>query len=210
MSLYGNTDSAANVTKVESTLSADTSGEVVLFVDEAEALLEENRNRGIDGPGWWTYFTYTDTSGATRHKAEKLVALADPQGPETQADDATVADVSTTITFSINLAAVPGVPDPYTGSDLTVTAASSDGAQLTYQWQRRTTGSTRFTNCSATLDGGVYGATGAGTSASGAPIALTITGAAKADLDGAEYRVKITSASGAEEVISDVAALTFA
>ena len=52
------------------------------------------------------------------------------------------------------------------------------------------------------LDGGVYsGQTGA---------TLTITSAAKADLDGYKFRVKLTSDAGAEEVTSDAATLTYA
>ena len=46
----------------------------------------------VGGP----YFTYTDTEGNTRHKAEMLVTIAGPDlnANETQADDAAAADIS--------------------------------------------------------------------------------------------------------------------
>ena len=66
-------------------------------------------------------------------------------------------------------------------------------------------------NITSSLDGGVYGNTGAATGVtSGAATALTITAGTKAALDGYEYRVKITSAGGAEEVTSAYKSITFA
>ncbi len=102
MSLYGRTDSNANKSKVESTISASSQAKTIVFVDETEAQLSENRQRGIDGPGWWSYFTYTDSDGNTRHKSEKLMAMAnaDANANETQSDDTIAADVASAITIS--------------------------------------------------------------------------------------------------------------
>jgi hypothetical protein len=102
MSLYGRTDSNANKTKVATTIATTSVTPTIVFVDETEASLTANKNRGINGPGWWSYFTYTDTEGNTRHKAEKLMHLnnADVNANETQSDDTIAADIATTITIS--------------------------------------------------------------------------------------------------------------
>ena len=47
MSLYGDTDSNANKTKVETTVAADASGGTVVFVDETEAALSENQELSL-------------------------------------------------------------------------------------------------------------------------------------------------------------------
>ena len=102
MSLYGRTDSNANKTKAGVGIGASSQAKTVLYIDETEAALEANKERGLNAPGWWSYFTYTDSSGATRHKAEQLVFVAggDTNSNETQADDATAADVAVTIAIT--------------------------------------------------------------------------------------------------------------
>jgi hypothetical protein len=102
MSLYGRTDSNTNKAKAGVGIAASSITPTVVFVDETEAALNENRTRGIDGPGWWSYYTFTDDAGDTRHKAEKLVALsdADTNANETQSDDTIAADVASAITIS--------------------------------------------------------------------------------------------------------------
>ena len=204
MSLYGRTDATANRDKVALTRGngAGTATETIVFVDETEAGLSENTERGITAPGWWAYRTYTDGSGKTRHKAEHLMVLsnADINANETLADDTIAADVASAITISAQPANVTGAADPFTGT-FAVTA-SADAGTVVYQWQRKTATSTRWVNIGASTDGSVYTDFTTAT--------LTITGAAKADLDGYEYRVKLTSTAGAEEVISDAASLTFA
>ena len=44
----------------------------LVFVDETERTKAANESRGISGPGWWLYRTYTTHNGDTRHKAECL------------------------------------------------------------------------------------------------------------------------------------------
>tara|TARA_B100000963_G_scaffold339042_1_gene336455 strand:+ start:182 stop:469 length:288 start_codon:yes stop_codon:yes gene_type:complete len=94
MSLYGRTDSNANVAKAGRGIAASSQSKTVVFVDDTEAALAANKARGINAPGWWSYFTYTDAGGATRHKAEHLVTIANPDlnANETQDDDTIAAD----------------------------------------------------------------------------------------------------------------------
>ena len=102
MSLYGKTDSNANKTKAGRGIAASSQAKQTVFVDETEAALAENKARGLNAPGWWSYYTFTDSSGATRHKAEMLVTLADAEAnsSETQHDDSVAADVSVAITIN--------------------------------------------------------------------------------------------------------------
>ena len=199
MSLYGRTDSADNVTKASRGIAASAQAKTIVFVDNQEAALKENKDRGINAPGWWSYYTYTDAAGTTRHKAEHLVFISNPDlnANETLADDAIAADVASAITISAQPADVTGAADPFTGT-FTVTA-SADVGSVVYQWQRQTATGTRWTNIT---DAGVYSGSATAT--------LTLTAADKADLDGYKFRVKLTSDAGAEEVISDTATLTFA
>ena len=172
----------------------------VVFIDEVEATLAENTERGLNAPGWWQYTSYTDASGETRHKCQHLAAFKSAPANTADSDDDVAADAASAITISAQPADVGAAADPFTGT-FAVTAAA-DAGTVEYQWQRQTATSTRWVNITGTLDGSVYsGQTGA---------TLTITGAAKADLDGYKYRVKLTSDAGAEEVISDAATLTFA
>ena len=172
----------------------------VVFIDAVEATLAENTERGLNAPGWWQYTSYTDASGETRHKCQHLAAFKSAPANTADSDDDVAADAASAITISAQPVDVGAAADPFTGT-FGVTAAA-DAGTVEYQWQRQTATSTRWVNVTGTLDGSVYsGQTGA---------TLTITGAAKADLDGYKYRVKLTSDAGAEEVISDAATLTFA
>lgn len=71
-----------------------------IFIDETEATLAENRERGLTAPGWWEYMTYTDSSGATRHKAIHLVSFKDAPVNAADADDNVAADAASAITIS--------------------------------------------------------------------------------------------------------------
>jgi len=276
MSLYGRTDTVGNQTKASIGVAATSQAKTIVFVDDTEAALEENKGRGINQPGWWSYYTFTDCDGNTRHKAECLVTLADPEAnaDESLSDDTIAADVASAITISgqpsnqttktpaggiltvtragtaatgtasytnvayttassgtgatFNVSRAGGVytvtrtaaGSGYAASDtitvlgsalggvdttndLTITVAtvataaatfsvtaSATTGSLAYQWQRRTTVGGRWSN--------VSGATSS---------SLALTGLTTAS-DGYEYRVKLTSSAGAEEVISDAATLT--
>ena len=203
MSLYGRTDSNANVTKAGRGIAASSQAKQVLYIDETEAALEQNKERGLNAPGWWSYFTYTDASGATRHKAEQMVFVAggDTNANETQADDAIASDVTSSVSITLQPADQTGLADPANAS-LVVTISTSPGGAGVFQWQKQTATGTRWTNVTA---GGVYGIADNNLDST-----LTLTGVDKATFDGYKFRVKITSDLGAPEVISDTATLTFA
>ena len=201
MSLYGRTDSNANKTKAGVGIAASSQAKTTVFVDETEAQLNETKSRGITGPGWWSYFTYTDSSGATRHKAEQLVFIANPDGTENQEDDTIAADVASAVTITVQPA--NSTSSTEAGSfTLTTTTTGTPGA-LAYVWQRQTAGGKRWTNITASLDTGI-------TYADFTTATLAYSGLAGDTLDGNKFRVKVTSAGGTEEVMSDGAAtLTF-
>ncbi len=192
MSLYGRVDSTANQTAVGRTIgnSGGSVTKTIVFVDETEAGLAANKERGITAPGWWAYRTYTDAAGNTRHKAEHLMFLTNPEAnaDETLSDDTIAADVQATITVGTQ-------PTDQTtssgGATFTVAATCDNSGTVTFQWQRKVSGSTRYVN--------VSGATSA---------SLALTGQTS-DEDGDKYRVKLNADVGAPEVISDAVTLTF-
>lgn len=192
MSLYGRVDSAANQTQAGLARGngAGSATETIVFVDETEAGLAANKARGLSSPGWWAYRTYTDAAGKTRHKAEQLAFITNPEAnaDETLSDDTIAADVAATITVGTQ-------PTDQTtssgGATFTVAATCDNSGTVTFQWQRRTSSSARWTN--------VSGATSA---------SLALTGLTNA-ADGYQYRVKLNADVGAPEVISDTVTLTF-
>jgi|TARA_B100000035_G_scaffold65217_1_gene52984 hypothetical protein len=192
MSLYGRVDSAANQTQAGLARGngAGSATETIVFVDETEAGLAANKARGLSSPGWWSYRTYTDAAGKTRHKAEQLAFITNPEAnaDETLSDDTIAADVAATITVGTQ-------PTDQTtssgGATFTVAATCDNSGTVTFQWQRRTSSSARWTN--------VSGATSA---------SLALTGLTNA-ADGYQYRVKLNADVGAPEVISSTATLTF-
>jgi len=191
MSLYGRTDSNANKTKAGRGVSASSQAKQILFIDDTEAALAENKARGLNAPGWWSYFTYTDSEGHTRHKAEMLVTIAGPDlnANETQADDAAAADVSVVITIN----AQPITQAVAVGAVLSLIADAiatppGDASTLQYQWQKKS--GRRWINVGVntpTYDVPVY-----------------------AETDAGDYRCKLTTTSGAAEVITATATVTTA
>ncbi|AFD02792.1 head protein [Synechococcus phage S-MbCM6] len=200
MSLYGRTDSNANKTQA-GLARGNGSGsvsETIVFIDAAEAVLNENASRGITGPGWWAYKTYTDGAGNTRHKAECLAFISKPDGSESLSDDTIGADVASAVTITAQPAASTSSSEAGTFT-LTTTTTGTPGA-LAYQWQRQTAAATtRWVNIAADTDTGI-------TYADFTTATLAYSSYGDDSLDGYKYRVKITSAGGTEEVISDGAA----
>ena len=192
MSLYGRTDSNANKTKAGVGVGASSQAKQTIYIDETEAALEANKERGLNAPGWWSYFTYTDSSGATRHKAEQLVFIAggDTNANETQADDAVAADANVVIAIGTQ----PQNTTVAVGAQLQLTVVATatppgDNSVLTYQWQKKS--GNRYNN--------VSGATSA---------AYTVATAAAGDAG--TYRVKINSTNGGKELISSNAVVELA
>ena len=175
----------------------------ILFVDSTEVGLAENKQRGLKGPGWWNYKTYTDHSGATRHKAVHLAYVyiaAGTSGDYT--DDTRVADVASSVTIGTQPAASTSSSGAGSFANLATSTTGTPGA-LSYVWQRQTASGKRWVNLAANTDTGI-------TYVNFTNATLSYTGLASDALDGYKYRVKITSANGTEEVISNgVAALTF-
>ena len=167
----------------------DSRSRDLVFVDDTEQAVAANKARGIWGPGWWLYETYQTAAGDTRHKAECIAfvhATAAAAGDD--ADDTVVADVLETITIGTQ----PANQTTSSGAaTFTVAATVDQSGTITYQWQKKPAGSTRYAN--------VSGATSA---------SLVLSGQLAAN-DGDKYRVKINTSKGAEEVVSDAATLTF-
>ena len=205
MSLYGRTDSNANKTQAGLARGngAGSATETIVFVDATEAGLNENKTRGISSPGWWAYRTYTDAAGNTRHKAEQLAFISNPDtnANETQSDDTIAADVASAVTIDTQPAAATSASGA--GTFTVATSTTGTPGTLTFQWQRQKAGQTRWANITAALDTGI-------TYADFTTATLAFSALADDSLDGYKYRVKITSTGGTEEVISDGAAtLTF-
>lgn len=191
MSLYGRTDSNANKTKAGRGVSPSSQAKEIIFLDDTEAALAENKSRGLNAPGWWSYYTFTDCDGNTRHKAEMLVTIAGPDlnANETQADDALAADVSVVLTINTQ----PADTSVAVGAVLSlavdaIATPPGDATPVQYQWQKKS--GRRWVNIGAnqpTYDVAVYAADDAG-----------------------DYRVKLTTTTGAKELISDTATVTTA
>jgi hypothetical protein len=175
----------------------------ILFVDSTEVGLAENKQRGLKGPGWWNYKTYTDHSGATRHKAVHLAYVYIAAGTSgDNADDTKVADAASSVTITTHPASSTSSSGAGTFANLAESSTGSPGS-LIYTWQRQKAGTKRWQNITASLDTGI-------TYVNTTSAILGYTGLANDALDGYKYRVKLTSTGGTEEVISNgAAALTF-
>lgn len=194
MSLYGKTDSAANVTKASRGIAASSQAKTIVYVDNTEAALAENKARGINAPGWWSYFTYTDGEGNTRHKAEHLITIADPDlnANETQSDDAIAADYTIAIGTQPVAASVTA---PAAAQFVVAASTTPAGGTLAYQWQEDS-----GSGFGDITDGGIY--SGATTD--------TLDLSDSTGLDGYEYRVVVSNSGASTSVTSDAVALTVA
>lgn len=192
MSLYGKDDSNANKAKAGIGIAASSQAKQTIFIDDTEAALAENKARGLNAPGWWSYYTFTDCEGNTRHKAEMLVTIAGPESNanETQADDSVAADEAVLIAINTPPATqAVAVGDPLALSVDAIATPPGDASVLTYQWQKLSAAG-RWTNIGAnqpTYDVDPYAVENAGS-----------------------YRVKLTSTNGAPEVVSATAVVTTA
>jgi hypothetical protein len=213
MSLYGKTDTSENQNKAKNAIGIKAAGTVgggpnsvtktFVYVDDTEATLHENKTRGITAPGWWAYSTYTTESGATKHRAEHLVAFSggESNANESLSDDTIAADVASAVTITVQPAS--STSSSGAGSFTLTTTTTGTPGTLVYKWQRQTASGTTWKDITASLDAGI-------TYAGFTSATLTYSGLASAARDGTKFRVKITSSGGTEEVISNGAAtLTF-
>lgn len=184
MPLWGKTDATGSKPKYLTT--ADKAKAV--FVSREEALLKTNKDKGITGAGWWLVDEYKGSNGESRYKTELLIAMSVANATSGDAsDDTIVADTEVSITISVQPANQTTVTG---GATFEVTATSSTGSP-TYQWQKRASSTARWAN--------VSGATSA---------TLALTGQVANDT-GSQYRVVVSSTTGAVKVNSDAATLTF-
>ena len=184
-------------------VGGDSNSYELIFADSTEGSLAESKSRGIKNPGWWLYRTYTDHYGNTRHKSECIAALSVAAGTSgDMADDTIAADVASSVTIGTQPANSTSSSGAGTFANLATSTTGTPGT-LAYVWQRQTATGKRWQNITASLDTGI-------TYTNFTTATLGYTGLAGATLDGQKYRVKITSANGTEEQISNGAAtLTF-
>lgn len=159
----------------------------VYLVSNEEATTSEARAKGITGPGWWRYTSYTDANGRVRHKAECLVAMSVVGAAAGDAADDAILPEPGTITIDTQPEAA-SVIAPATAA-FTVVASIDTDSVLAYQWQ-------------SSADVGVTWA-----NVVGADEATYTTAATTTADDGVMYRV-IVSAAGAKSVTSTGVALT--
>ena len=192
MSLYGRTDSNANKTKAGIGVAASAQAKTIVFVDETEAALAQNKSRGINAPGWWSYYTYSDSSGATRHKAEHLITLAnaDTNANETQSDDTIAGDAASSVAIDTQPQNASVEATESNTATFTVATTVTGAGTASYQWQLSTNAGVDFADIS------------------GATNATYTTPATAAGDSGNQYRVKVNTTAGAVEVISSAATLT--
>ena len=184
MSLYGRTDSNTNKSKAGIGLDNSSQAKTVVFVDNTEAALEQNKARGINAPGWWSYYTFTDSGGNTRHKAELLVTIADPDTTETQADDTIAGDSASSIAIDTQPQDVSVEANESNTATFTVATTVTGAGTATYQWQLNR------------ID------------VSGATSASYETAAVVAGDNGAKYRCRVGTTQGAISEFSNEATLT--
>ena len=179
----------------------------LLCVSLAEAQDPGSRSRGITGPGWWYYKTFTDVAGNTRHKAECIASFKIAGGTagvvndDTLLDDATTAEDTVAGQDDAIITIDALLPEDTAGTEAVGTASftiqpgaistpPANATLLTFQWQRKAAGG-RWTNLAAETGD-----------------TLNLTGLTVADNNQDQYRVKVNSTNGAPEVVSRAATLT--
>jgi len=178
----------------------------IIGVDLTEARLADNKSRGISGPGWWAYRTYTDSAGNTRHKSECIASFKDgSQVSGDFSDDAVAADREIVISVQpADLEVAAGAPAVFS---VTAAIEGAAGGAISAQWSVSTNGGANFTNINpgaSTGFSGVY--LYQGTGFSGQELRITATDAPMANY---QYRVTLSTTQDSGDVVSEVATLTF-
>jgi len=206
MALWGKTDALASVPKWleddANNPNKSNDRDNAIFIDTNEAGVTANRAKGLQTPGWNLYHTYTDTNGATRHRAETLVpfkvdsATAGDAGitGNTAVEDNTAVDAPSTITITAQPESANGVVG--NTAVFSVTATIDPVETITYEWQESANG----TAWSALSDSNTY----SGSATSELTITLDDT-----SLDGYQYRVVLDS-ENSDAVTSNTATLLVA
>jgi hypothetical protein len=119
------------------------SGKVTFLVSKEESQSFENRALGIDGPGWWSYLSYTAADGSVRHKAERVVAM---NSEVTEASDNINVSNDPLVSGEITIITQPSslsITHPATAT-FTVAASITGIGTLGYQWYRQANGTGSF------------------------------------------------------------------
>ena len=186
-------------------VGGDSNSYDLVFVDTTEDSIASNKSRGISGPGWWQYSTYTSHNGDEKHKAECLVPMKVAAGTSGDfGDDTLAADVLETITVGTQ----PANSTSSSGAGTFVAAFSVDqSGTKVYKWQRQTkTATTRWVD----IVGGAGGLDTGITYADFTTATLAYSALASDALDGYKYRCVLNTSKGAETKYTNGAAtLTF-
>jgi len=182
MALWGNTDTDGDKPKnLSAAGKADTFG-----VSIVEAQTADNIQTGINTPGWVKIVpTYTTADGSIRNKSEVLVAMGSISGDSDSLPPLPI------ITISVQPQSI-SVEEP-DSAVFSVTATITNGAVLSYQWQKQESEETTWSN--------IVGATTS---------SYTIDATIAEDDDGSKYRVIVSGTLGAASVTSSVATLSVA
>lgn len=178
----------------------------IIGVDLTEAQLADNKSRGITGPGWWAYRTYTDSAGSTRHKSECIASFKDGSRLSgDSSDDAVAADRAVVISVQpANQEVATGAPAVFS---VTAAIEGAAGGSISAQWAVSTDGGTNFTNISNSQPTGFGGGyLYQGTGFFGQELRLTSTAAG---MDNYQYRVVLSTTQDSGDVTSEAATLTF-
>jgi hypothetical protein len=162
----------------------------IIFVDTAEAQLEQNRARGIKIPGWTKYMEYVDNSGANRYKVECLIPIS---ATSVAAGDGLDDVIASDAAFAIQTQPLPASVTAPAATSFTVAATGATG----YQWQVRLAAGGSYTNIT---NGGVY------TTATTATLNISNS----TGLNGNRYRCQVVNTTAGAAVTSTGALLTVA
>lgn len=179
-------------------------GSDLYFIDADEAQQAENKARGLTGPGWWSYRSWTNEDGSVQHRAECLVSMGAYSGAtgsgtyQEQTGDASDDTVLVDATTSISVQPVNRSVTAPTGTTFVVTSTASGAyGSLTYAWQISNDGGSTWSNLS---NAGVYSGVSTAT--------LTISNST--GLNGKKYRVICGTDTGNTNATSDAVTLTVA
>lgn len=135
MALWYNTDEQSSKPKfVDETLITGT----LVFVDVEEAKNPNNIAAGLKTPGWWRYFSYTDSQGVIRNQAELIIPLKRSRAQAGDNDESTgpagepIVPNNAIIIDNLNDSAIINDGESY---NIVTTVTSTPTATLSYQWQ---------------------------------------------------------------------------
>lgn len=166
----------------------------IVFFSREEAVLADNRLKGVKAGGWYQIKERLQADGTIRYMTENLVAMDvvnATSGDNPVSDDLVAADVEMSITTQPSASSVTAPA----AASFTIVAA---GTSPTYQWQIRTGGVGAYANLTAA---GVY---------AGGVTAATLNITNSTGLNGNQYRCVVSNAGATVKVTSNGARLTVA